>query len=97
MGFARKSSLAVGDRRGGKEFVDGEAGCAIMTEVRTVRRGIDAESRARSAVCRRCGRRVSEVLTPAVLSSSGKLLTCSVTCTSVRGINLVKMMLRSVL
>jgi hypothetical protein len=53
MGFARKSSLAVGERRGGKEFVDGEAGCAIITEVRTVRRGIDAESRARSAVWRR--------------------------------------------
>lgn len=53
MGFARKSWLAVGDR----SAEEGEAGCATITDVRVVDRGIEAERRARSAVWRRWGRR----------------------------------------
>jgi hypothetical protein len=58
MGFARRSSFAVGDRSGGKAFVEGEEGCAIRRDVRVVRRGMDAERRARREVWRRCGSNV---------------------------------------
>lgn len=117
MGFARKSWLAVGERSGAEALLDGEAGWAMRTEVRVVRRGIEAERSASSAVWRRWGRSVRDcdwisgfelcgkmeggkkrtALAPAVLSSSGRLRTCSVICTSVRGIACVRMMLRSVL
>ena len=60
MGFARRSSFAVGERSGGKEFVIGEAGWAMITEVGVVRRGIEAERRARREVCKRCGRTVRD-------------------------------------
>jgi len=60
MGFARTSSFAVGERSGGKEFVDGEVGWAMITEVSVVRRGIEAERRARREVCKRCGRTVRD-------------------------------------
>jgi hypothetical protein len=50
----------VGERRGGKAFVDGEDGWAIRMDVRVVRRGMEAERRARRAVWRRCGRRVRD-------------------------------------
>ena len=54
MGFARSSSFAVGDER----IEDDEDGMAIRTEVRVVDRGIEAETRASTAVWRRCGRMV---------------------------------------
>ena len=50
----------MGESSGGKEFVDGEAGCAMITEVKVVRRGMEAERRARREVCRRCGSRVRD-------------------------------------
>jgi hypothetical protein len=50
----------VGERSGGKGFVDGEEGCAMRMEVRVVWRGIEAERRASRAVWRRCGRRVRD-------------------------------------
>jgi hypothetical protein len=53
MGFARRSSFAVGERSGVEDV-----GSAIMTDVRVVERGIEAERRARRAVWRRCGRMV---------------------------------------
>ena len=113
-GFARSSSFAVGERRGGKAFVEGEEGCAIRREVRVVRRGMEAERRASRAVWRRWGRRVRDcdcqrfnarrklggertVLTPVVLSSSGRLRTWRVICTRVRGIWRVRIMLPRVL
>lgn len=59
-GFARKSSFAVGERRGGNAFVEGVVGCAMSTDVRVVRRGIEAERRARRDVWRRWGRSVRD-------------------------------------
>lgn len=59
--------------------------------------GIEADSKLRNAVWRRCGRSVRLVFTPVEASSSGKLCTCSVIWTRVRGMRRVRMMLRSVL
>lgn len=57
IGFARKSSFAVGESSGGEgEFGEAEEGMAIKMEVRVERRGIDAERRERRAVWRRWGR-----------------------------------------
>ena len=56
MGFARSSLFAVGERRGAAGLAAGEDGKAIRTDVRIVESGIEAESRERSAVCKRCGR-----------------------------------------
>jgi hypothetical protein len=50
-GFTRNSSFAVGETSG----PDCDRGIAIRVDVRVVRRGILEESRARRAVCRRCG------------------------------------------
>lgn len=51
MGFARSSWFAVGDTSGGED--EDEAGWAISTDVKVVRRGIEAESSASNAVWRR--------------------------------------------
>jgi hypothetical protein len=65
--------------------------------VSVVESGIDADSKLRYAVWRRCGRSVRLVFTPVDVSSSGKLRTCRVIWTRVRGMRRVRIMLRSVL
>jgi hypothetical protein len=60
MGFARSSSVAVGEIRGVESFVVGEEGMAMNVEVRTVERGMEALRRARRDVWRRWGRIVRD-------------------------------------
>jgi hypothetical protein len=50
----------VGERRGGNAFVEGVEGWAMTMEVKVVRRGMEAERRARREVWRRWGRRVKD-------------------------------------
>lgn len=59
--------------RGIVDVAEGAVGMAMSTDVRVVESGIVADSRARRAVWRRCGRIARLVLTPVEDSSSGKL------------------------
>lgn len=53
--------MAVGETSGVDGVLgDAEAGKATSTEVRVVRRGMEAERSARRAVWRRCGRMVRD-------------------------------------
>lgn len=108
----------MGDISGDAGVVrDTERGMAMRMAVRVVRRGMEAERRARRAVCRRWGRIVRDcfaislnvasqnegrgfwrtLFTPVASSSSGRLRICSVSCTRVRGMRRVRIMLLSVL
>jgi len=72
--LARSNSFAVGANRGVELFAVDE-GYATSTLVRVVESGIDADSKLRKAVCRRCGRRVRLVFAPVYESSSGRVRT----------------------
>jgi hypothetical protein len=72
------------------------AGKATRTEVRVVERGSEAERSVSSAVWRRWGSSVKDVLTPIDESSSGSVRIWRVSCMRVRGRRRVRRMLRSV-